>query len=669
MKRIASASVALAVLLAASPASAADKAVDRAKLDPSMEPCKDFYQYASGGWLAKNPIPPDRSSWGTGAEVADRTLGDLRAIAESAAAATDAPPASIRAKVGALYRSGMDTAKIEADGLKPLAPALAKIGAVKDAASLVATIAWLQRAGVGAGFVFAVNQDFKDSSVMQAWLYQGGLGLPDRDYYLSDDAKKKEIRSQYPPHVRSMLALAGDAAERTEAEAATVLALETRLARVSMTPVEQRDPNAISNRMDLASLSALAPQVPWADYFRAIGLSAPGAFNVGQPKFFAEFGKMVREIPLGDWKTYLRWQLLHAEASRLSTALVDEDFRFYGKTLVGTQELRPRWKRVLETTDNEIGEALGQLYVEKHFPPDAKRKARALVDHLMAALGERIGALDWIGAETRKAALAKLSTIMVKVGYPDRWRDYARLRLDAGSYAGNVMQAEEFETDRNLAKVGKPVDRGEWGISPATVDAYYNPSFNEIVFPAGILQPPLFDPAADDASNYGAIGAVIGHELTHGFDDEGHQFDAKGNLAPWWTPEDEKRYAARAEIVEKQFDAYVPVDDLHINGKLTLGENIADLGGVKIAYLALQKALAETPAPKATDGFTPDQRFFLSYGQSWRRNQRPEAVRLMLATDPHSPPRFRVNGPIANMPEFAKAFGCAAPAAGRAEIW
>jgi len=288
---------------------------------------------------------------------------------------------------------------------------------------------------------------------------------------------------------------------------------------------------------------------------------------------------------------------------------------------------------------------------------------------VIAALRDRIGALDWIGSETRKAALAKLSAIMVKVGYPDRWRDYGRLRLDAGTYAGNVLQAEEFEFDRNLAKIGKPIDRGEWSITPATVDAYYNPSFNEIVFPAGILQPPLFDPGADDASNYGGIGAVIGHELTHGFDDEGHQFDAKGNLAPWWTPEDEKRYAARAQVVEKQFDAFVAVDDLHVNGKLTLGENIADLGGVKIAYLAFHKALAETPAPTATDGFTPDQRFFLSYGQSWRRNQRPEAIRLMLATDPHAPPRFRVNGPIANMPEFAQAFGCAAPAASRAEVW
>ena len=402
MKRTAPvASLALAVLLSASATvSATDKAVDRAKLDPATEPCKDFYQHASGGWLAKNPVPKDRASWGTGAEVADRTLDDLRAIAESAAAAVDAPPASIRAKVGALYRSGMDTAKVDADGIKPLAPALAKIDAVKDAATLMAALAFLQRAGVGAGFVLAVNQDFKDSSVMQAWLYQGGLGLPDREYYLSDEPKQKEIRAQYPPHVRAMLALAGDAAESAEAEAATVLAIETRLAKVSMTPVEQRDPNAISNRMDLASLSALAPGVPWKDYFRAVGLPAPGAFNVGQPKFFAEFGKMVSEVPPGDWKTYLRWHLVHAEASRLQAQFVDENFRFYGKTLVGTLELRPRWKRVLDTTDNEIGEALGQLYVEKHFPPEAKRRMAILVENVRAAMGQLLEQSAWMQPET-----------------------------------------------------------------------------------------------------------------------------------------------------------------------------------------------------------------------------------------------------------------------------
>ncbi len=659
----------LALVLAAGPVLAADKAVDRVRLDPSAAPCSDFYQYASGGWLAKNPIPPDRTSWGAGSEIYERNLRELREIAEAAAAAPEAPAGSIRGKVGAFYRSGMDTSRVEADGIRPLAPALARIDAVHDAVSLMSAIAYLQRRGIPAAFVFAVNQDLKDSSVMQAWLYQGGLGLPDRDYYLSEDPKKKEIRAKYVPHVKAMLGLFGESAAQGEAEAATVLGLETRLAKVSMTPVEQRDPNAISNRMDLASLSALAPKVPWTKYFEEIGLPSPGNFNVGQPKFFAEFSKMVSDVPPADWKTYLRWQLLHGEAARLPEAYVDEDFRFFGTTLLGTQELRPRWKRVLEATDSEIGEALGQLYVDKYFPPEAKRKARLLVDHLMAALGDRLASLDWIGPDTRKAALAKLSAIMVKVGYPDRWRDYSRLKLDAGSYVGNVMQAEEFEFDRNLAKVGKPIDRTEWGMTPPTVDAYYNPSFNEIVFPAGILQPPFFDPDADDASNYGAIGAVIGHELTHGFDDEGHQFDAKGNLAPWWTPEDEKRYAERAKVVEKQFDAYVPIDTLHINGKLTLGENIADLGGLKISYLAFHKALAEHPAPETTDGFTPDQRFFLAYGQAWRRNQRAEGLRVMLTTDPHSPPKYRVLGPVSNMPEFAKAFGCPAPPAGRAEIW
>jgi putative endopeptidase len=664
--------VTVAALLIAMSASAAEKkeaAVDRAKLDPSADRCKDFYQWADGGWLAANPIPPDRSSWGAGSELSQSNLLKLKGIAEEAAADTATPSSSIEGKVGAFFRTGMDEKRVDADGLAPLAAELARIDAIRDADGLAAELARLHRIGVSAGFGFFVLQDFKNSSVNQGWLYQAGLGLPDREYYVSDDPKQKEIRAGYTPHMKAVLALGGEPADAAGEDAAKVLAFETRLAKASMTPVEQRDPNAIYHPMNVAGLTRLAPAFPWKTYFSGIGLAEPGVVNVGQPDFLKEVSRMTTEVPLPEWKTYLRWQLLHAEADRLSSPFVDENFRFFGKVVTGATELRPRWKRIVQSADQEIGEALGELYVEKYFPPEAKRRARAMVDNLVAALRDRLTKIEWVGPETRKAALAKLDAIAIKVGYPDRWRNYSKLSLDAGTYAGNVLQAEAFEFDRNLAKIGRPVDRSEWGITTPTVDAYYNPTFNEIVFPAGILQPPFFDPDADDASNYGAIGGVIGHELTHGFDDQGHQFDAKGNLKPWWTPEDEKRYAERAAVVERQFSGYVPIENLHINGKLTLGENIADLGGIKIAYLAFHKALAAHPAPAETDGFTPDQRFFVAYAQGWRRNQRPENVRLMIATDPHSPPRFRVIGPVSNMPEFAKAFGCAAPPSSRAEIW
>jgi predicted metalloendopeptidase len=672
MRRTRISTTAAAILLAAAVARSAGKnesAVDRAKMDPSADRCKDFYQWADGGWLAANPIPPDRSSWGAGSELSQSNLLKLQDIAEKAAADSGVSSSSIEGKVGAYYRTGMDEKKVDADGLAPLAAEIARIDAIRDADGLAAEIARLHRIGVSAGFTFVVLQDFKNSSVNQAWLYQGGLGLPDREYYLSDDPKQKEIRAGYTPHVKAILALGGDSADTAVGDSSKILAFETRLAKASMTPVEQRDPNAIYHPMDLAALIRLAPGFPWKVYFSGIGLAEPGTVNVGQPEFFKEVSRLTTGVSLPEWKSYLRWQLLHAEADRLPAPFVDENFRFFGKVVTGATELRPRWKRIVQSADQEIGEALGQLYVEKYFPPEAKRRARAMVDNLIAALRDRLTQIDWVGPETRRAALAKLDAIAVKVGYPDRWRDYSKLALDAGTFAGNVLQAEAFEFDRNLAKIGRPVDRAEWGITTPTVDAYYNPSFNEIVFPAGILQPPFFDPQADDAVNYGAIGMVIGHELTHGFDDQGHQFDAQGNLKPWWTPEDEKRYAARAATVERQFSAYVPIENLHINGKLTLGENIADLGGLKIAYLAFHKALAAHPVPAETDGFTPDQRFFVAYAQGWRRNQRPENIRLMIATDPHSPARFRVIGPVSNMPEFAKAFGCAAPPESRAEIW
>ena len=671
--------IALCVFSAAASGRAADPAsapavhgVDPAKMDRTADPCADFYLYANGTWLANSPIPADRSTWGAASELYERNLELLRQILEEAAADTAAPKDSPTAKVGTFYRVGMDMASIESGGVKPLAEELSRIDSIGRRSDLPAVLARLHRHGVGPAFQFGVLQDFKDSSKNQAWLYQGGLGLPDRDYYLTKDAKKTEIRKQYVTHVAKILELAGDSPKAAAVHAKTVLALETRLARVSMTPVEQRDPQAIYHKMTPAELEALAPGFDWKSYFDTVGVRDLDNLNVGQPVFAREIGAMAAKVALADWKTYLRWHLLHAEAANLSSPFVEENFRMYGQTIGGAKELRPRWKRVLQSTDQELGEALGQLYVARAFSPGAKARAREMIDNLIAALRDRLIALDWIEESTRQQALRKLNAIQIKVGYPDVWRDYARLKVDRGTYAGNVMEAEAFEFDRNLAKIGKPVDRAEWGITAPTVDAYYNPSFNEIVFPAGILQPPFFDPQADDPYNYGAIGAVIGHELTHGFDDQGHQFDADGNLKSWWTAQDEKNYAARAEKIEKQFSAYIAVDAEHVNGKLTLGENIADLGGLKIAYLAWRKANAGKPETPDAAGFTPEQRLFLGFAQSWRRNARPEALRLLIATDPHSPSRFRVLGPTSNLPEFARAFSCAAPAGGTAEtvsIW
>jgi putative endopeptidase len=627
-------------------------------IDTSVKPCQDFYQYANGNWLANNPIPAERASWGAGAELSEKNLEVIHQILEEAARDTKAPKGSPRRKVGDFYRSGMDEARIEAEGVKPLAAEFARIEAVKDVPTLQDALAHLHRFNVNPAFNFFAYQDYKNSTRIIAWLYQGGLGLPNRDYYTKEDERSKEIRTQYVAHIAKMFELLGDKPEQAQAQAKTVMEMETRLARSSMTPVEERDPAATYHKMTLAELNALTPGLQWNRYFRGVGLTDPGDINVAQPVFYKEVGQMMTGVPIADWKTYLRWALINSQAPRLSSAFVNEDFNFYGRVVRGTKELRPRWKRINSAIDSGLGEALGQLYVERAFSPQAKARALEMVMNLKAALRDRIKALDWMSEATRQQALKKLDAINVKVGYPDKWRDYSALNIDNGPYVLNAMRADEFEFQRNLNKIGKPIDRTEWGITTPTVDAYYNPNFNEIVFPAGILQPPFFDPAADDATNYGGVGSVIGHELTHGFDDQGRQFDAEGNLRNWWTAEDEKNYNARAQIVETQYNEFIPLESLHINGKLTLGENIADLGGLKIAYLAFQKSLEGKPRPQPIDGFTPEQRFFLAFAQNWRRNTRPETLRLMLLSDPHSPPRFRVNGPVSNMPEFFEAFGC-----------
>ena len=658
-RRVAVLPAALLAAVLLRPVSAAEThGIAPADMDTAASPCRDFYTYADGGWLRSNPIPPAFSRWGTFSILLDRNQQALKSILEEAAA-NKAPEGSDDQKIGDFYAACIDETKVEAEGAKPIAPELERIDRIADRASLGAEIARLHEGGVSALFAFGSQQDRKNSEEVIAGTFQGGLGLPDRDYYLKDDEKTKTIRGQYVSHVGKMLELLGDDPARAAEEAKTVLAIETRLAKASMTRVERRDPDATYHRMSVEELQALTPNFPWNVYLRDV--DAPSsAVNVGQPEFFKAMSRDLGEVALADWKTYLRWHLVAAAAPTLSSKFVQEDFDFNGRVLNGTKEILPRWKRCVAATDGELGFALGKKYVEKTFPPESKARADELVKNLVAALRDDLATLPWMGDATRKAAIEKLAAFTPKIGYPDAWRDYSAYRVTRGSYAVNVLAGDAFEFHRQLAKIGKPVDRKEWGMTPPTVNAYYNPLKNEIVFPAGILQPPFFDGKADDAVNYGAIGAVIGHEMTHGFDDQGRKFDAHGNLRDWWSSEDAKNYEQRAACVEKQFDGYVVEEGLHENGKLVLGESIADLGGLTIAWRAYQKSLEGKPAPAPIDGFTAAQRFFLSYARVWAENDRPEYARLKVATDPHPVSRFRAIAAPSNMPEFEKAFACKA---------
>jgi putative endopeptidase len=621
--------------------------------------CDDFYQYANGGWIAKNQIPPAFSSWGITSPLREKNIATLHQILEEAAKNTAAPVGSNEQKIGSFYASCMDEAKIEALGAGPLTPEISAINDMKSTRDLPALLAHLHRIGVPGVFTFGAGQDFKKSDSVIAITGQGGLGLPDRDFYFKDDAKSKSTRDAYVQHVTNMFKLLGDAADKAAAEAQTVMKIETQLAQVSLDRVSRRDASKQYHKMSAADLKNVMANFDWETYTKKLGAPKFTEINVAHPDFFKGVDQMLVSVPIDDWKTYLRWHLAHDAADALSTAFVNEDFNFYARTLNGTKEIQPRWRRCVVATDRNLGEALGEVYVKKAFPPEAKARMKELVNNLIVALREDIPTLDWMSEPTRQAAIAKLNAFAVKIGYPDKWRDYSSLKIERTSFVDNLARSSEFERHRNLEKIGRPVDRTEWGMTPPTVNAYNNSLMNEIVFPAGILQPPYFDLSGDDALNYGAIGAVIGHEMSHGFDDQGRKFDLHGNLTDWWTEADAKNYTDRANCVEQQFSGFrVEEVGLNQNGKLVLGESIGDLGGLKIAWLAFQKSMQGKPRPADIDGFTPEQRFFLGWAQVWGRKQTPEAMRQQILTDPHPLSQFRTNGPLSNMPQFAEAFNC-----------
>jgi len=643
--------------------------LDVTSMDRTADPCADFFQYACGGWIKNNPIPPDKSSWGVYYKVSDDNLAELRSILDDAAQPNPGRNAYTQ-KIGDYYASCVDEKAIDAFGLNPLKEPLERIAALKSKSDLADTVAALSRQGMM--FRFSSSPDFANANQVIADIDQGGLGLPDRDFYFKDDPESQKLRTAYVTHVAKMFALMGDAPDKAKAEADTIMRMETELARGSMTRVDRRDPKKLDHKMAVADLEKLTPAFAWKPYFAKVGLPSLASLNVETPEFFKTLNTQIDKEDLDAWKAYLRWHLVHANARFLSTAFVNENFDFYGKTLQGEQQLEPRWKRCTEYVDDDLGEALGRAYVDRYFGPEAKKQALTMVRQIETAMEEDIESLTWMTPETKKNALIKLHAVANKIGYPDKWRDYSALDIKRGDEMGNVWRSRQFEFHRDLAKIGKPQDRSEWNMTPPTVNAEYDPQRNDINFPAGILQPPLFDPASDAAPNYGNTGGTIGHELTHGFDDEGRQFDAIGNLRDWWTPADAREFEQRASCISNQYSQYVVVDDIKINGKLTLGEDVADLGGLMLAYMAW-KADTKGQNLQPIEGLTPEQRFFVAYGQSWCGSTRDETKRLLATVDPHSPEKYRTNGVVTNLPEFQQAFQCKTGApmapAKRCRVW
>jgi putative endopeptidase len=634
---------------------------DLTAMDKTADPCVDFYQYSCGNWMKNNPIPPDQSRWGRFNELGDNNLYILRDILEKAQA--PGQHSAIEEKVGDYYASCMDEATIEKRGAAPLQPEMQRIAAVKSKQEIMPEVANMHRNGISALFSFYSMPDMHDSTLTIANLDQGGLTLPDRDYYIKDDAKSVETRQKYLEHVQKMFELAGDKPDMAAAEAKTVLAVETGLAKAAMDRTERRDPRKRDHPMQVTEIAAAAPNFELVQYFADNGAPKFTSLNVGNPDFFKAVNEQLNTVSLDDWKTYLRWRTLDTYAPTLSKAFVDEDFGFGRKYMAGQKEIEPRWKRCVRATDRNLGMALGELYVDKVFGPDNKARTLKMVQAIEQAMHTDIGQLTWMSDMTKQQAYTKLQAIVNNIGYPDKWRDYSTVVVTRDDYAGNATRAAAFEVQRQYNKIQKPTDRKDWNMTPPTVNAYYRPWMNDINFPAGILQPPFYGNNMDDAVNSGAIGVVIGHELTHGFDDQGRKFDAEGNLKDWWTPADAKAFEERADCTAGEYSSFVAVKDdkgeVHLNGKLTLGENTADNGGLKLAYMALMSIIGNTPV-KPIDGYSPQQRFFLAYGQIWCQNVTDQQARVLAITDPHSPGRWRVNGAVQNSAAFQEAFGCKA---------
>ena len=649
----------------AAPSAPELRVFDSSLVDKTVDPCENFYRFSCNGWFKRNPLPADQAAYGRFTELAELNRMHLRQILETAAV-----PAATRTvneqKIGDEYTSCMDTAAVNKLGLASMRPELDRIAALGSAAALPALLAHLHAMGVGAFFGMGSNQDFADSTAVISFYGAGGLGLPERDYYTRTDAKSVEQRQQYVTHVHNMFVLAGEPEAQSTKDAETVLAIETRLAKASLTITEQRDPQNLNHPTDVASFSKELTHFSLADYVAAAHAPAAGKANDMEPKFFAEFNAVVSDTPIDQIRTYLRWHLLHAYAgTSLPESFDHENWNFYSHILNGAEKQQERWKRCTSRVDRELGEALGQVYVAKYFPPAEKQRTLDMTLAIEKAMDKDVDGLEWMSAETKVKAKEKLHGVMNKIGYPDKWRDYSKLEIVRGDALGNQMRARQFETARDLAKIGKPVDKGEWQMTPPTVNAYYDPQMNNVNFPAGYLQPPFFSGKEDDAANYGDMGSTIGHELTHGFDDEGRQFDKDGNLKDWWTKDDEKKFTERADCMVKQYDAIEAVPGVHLNGKLTLGENLADLGGLWLAWLAwIDKAeAAHVDMAATTEGYTPDQRFWIAYAQQWCTQTRPEQLRTQAQGNPHAPDEYRTNTVLQDLPEFAKSFSCKKTAA------